>query len=138
MAYVTDAVRELTQNRIRAGVAWLDENAPLLWRRNMYGIRNYRAIFRAKNQLNDAGVLALAFESREDLANSIGYVTRTSIAGEFDLSTQTLKNLGFKIDKDCGVTTTLLNEEWREYLRADVESISLGPENHHQGKTENA
>jgi len=137
MAYVTDAVRELTQNRIRAGVAWLDENAPLLWRRNMYGIRNYRAIFRATGESDARSVLALAFEGQRDLINETGYVTTATVADEFDLSRQDLQLLGFEADKSLGITRLLLREEWREYLRADVEGISLGPIEHKK-KTENA
>lgn len=106
--------------RAHRGLKQLDRIAPIGWRRNLFepGPDNL-SWFRAKDSYANECVLALAFESCPEYANSDGEVTFASVARHYPELADKLIVYGFQTapgHRD-GVTGEMLNIAWELTLR---------------------
>lgn len=104
--------------RVRKGIYWLIQNAPAGWHRNLFEPHAGGSWFRARNSYANERVIALAFESRSDLADdSEGYVRYATVALHFGLGFREAERLGFDCAVGENITSDLLDREWERQLR---------------------
>jgi len=114
----------LAEKRVKRGKRWLKRNAPVGWHRNLFEpYQGKEAWFRANNTYDNECVLALAFESRADLANHDGDLTYASVTNHFALTHRQCRPLGFE-EQPCnkrypgfGISSALLNVKWESAMR---------------------
>jgi hypothetical protein len=94
-------------------------HAPTGWHRNLFEPRleeHGGSWFRPKDAYANECTLALAFESRADLADEVeGYVRFATVVKHFRIQYPEL--LGFCSDVRCGITPEILDVVWERQLR---------------------
>lgn len=121
MRLITNNPMELAHRRVRRGVEWLRENAPLEWERRMWDIRGGRAYLRFNLAYGNEDILALAFCTDPRFASSMdGYVSFARVADAFKLNDKKLHTLGFddrRLYRDGNQwVENVLVSAWREAL----------------------
>ncbi|KND51321.1 MAG: hypothetical protein ABA06_03355 [Parcubacteria bacterium C7867-001] len=115
--------RLLTERRVARGIKWLREHAPAGWHRNMFEPQEDGTCrFRAHDSYDNECVLALAFESRPDLANpGTNYVMYGTVANHFKIPDTS--HLGFaaqdkpyKQHPEIKIFGAMLDAEWQRAL----------------------
>lgn len=109
-----------TVRRVQRGMKWLHQHAPAGWWRGMFDVFPERTVFRAKDSYSDLCVLALAFETRRDLASVVsGRVTAGSVLASLAPRRGLLfqHSHGFFDDPVNGITSSMLDAAWEQELR---------------------
>jgi hypothetical protein len=107
----------ILNRRVERGIRWLNQHAPPCWHRNFFDPleRDSKSHFRGRMVYDNECPLALAFESRAELANKFGYVTEASVVRHFALTTRWLITHGFLADSQTA--DVRLDAEWELKLR---------------------
>lgn len=115
--------------RVTSGIPWLHEKARVGWWRYLSNDHEDKpATFRAQDNIAELCVLALAFESRSDLADDEGHVTRRTVLEHYGLwGTDFAVTHGFMADSL--VPGELLDLFW-EFFRHKIERAHRGAYNH--------
>ncbi len=115
--------RMIATRRVERGICWLNWHAPLNWWRNMFDIHPEGWSFRV-GQFSNHSVIALAFETRADLASKAnhfwGYVTEETVLEYFKEGREFLRFHGFFLSqKDIlgiGITDFVLAITWHKQI----------------------
>jgi hypothetical protein len=114
----------LAQFRVKKGVRWLNQHAPVGWQWNMFSmVDGGKVYFRAKDAYDNECVLALAFTNETAYASPWGYVTFASAARHRHLDSQFLDSHGFH--GTTGVPGKILDIAWQEALVTYAKPSSL-------------
>jgi hypothetical protein len=108
------------KERVRAGIIWLDENAPEDWRYRLFGTVNGELVFRMSILSATNSVLPLAFTGEHITT----HMSHCGIAHHFKFTFQEIVSLGFHAGHMRYVNA--LESAWEEILREEIEEDGNG------------
>lgn len=112
--------------RVQRGRHWLNQHAPINWHRGLFDVRGKNSVsFRCWNIDENDCVLALAFESCKQFADSNGYVRRALIQKHFNLSSRRMWALGFDTQlREPPEADRALDRVWEDVLYREHDSTT--------------
>src|SRR5258708_2618451 len=119
--------KRIAEERVRRGVEWLDQHAPVGWQRYLFDVKRgdngkFYAIPRFNSSRNEEDVLALAFESQKEFTNPDGRASSVKVSDHFMLTSSDRIQMGF--DSIWAVNGELIDSAWCDALTSYAQPLS--------------